>query len=417
MKTEFSIAVPIIVAVLTVITLTFLIIAAFSDPGMILRRPLKGQIELCRRPSLINQAGFLRTYRYCGTCSIIRPNRSTHCGDCNNCVERFDHHCPWIGNCAGRRNYVYFYSFLLILNVLTVFIGVFCIAHIAVYVNREVQNSPTAGSVALSDCVISLFVVIYCALSMLFTTGLFIYHTRLISHNITTKEELKNFFDNPFGNPFERNYCKNWKSVLCPKLRKMDILKYFKLCKDSKGVVITEEKKALKDYNREMIVLDDKPQHKVVEKTIESQLTTNKYNNNNYDMAINGMNNNLSDNTSIADKKNGDYFRRESKVSQSEIKLENLEKRNTSMISEKYSNCSENLSNSSEGKKVIPSLCCQIGFHHSNGNRDDSNMNYNNHNQEALNQNQNQNEKSKNGEHRQIQPNKVMEYGRNSSID
>ncbi len=86
----------------------------------------------------IVQSGFMRNYRFCNTCSIIRPPRSTHCGDCNNCVERFDHHCPWIGNCAGKRNYKFFYFFICLLNILTVLILIFSIFHIwkisAVYI-------------------------------------------------------------------------------------------------------------------------------------------------------------------------------------------------------------------------------------------------------------------------------------------
>ena len=53
---------------------------------------------------------------------------------------------------------------------------------------------------------------------MIFTTGLFIYHTKLITNNMTTKEELKKFFLNPFGDPFSRNCQRNCQNVLFPKL-------------------------------------------------------------------------------------------------------------------------------------------------------------------------------------------------------
>ena len=85
-----------------------------------------------RKDAYVSQLGYFQRYKYCETCGIMRPLRSNHCGDCNNCVEKFDHHCPWIGQCVAKRNYCYFYFFILFLNIFQVYIVAFSIVHIVI---------------------------------------------------------------------------------------------------------------------------------------------------------------------------------------------------------------------------------------------------------------------------------------------
>ena len=51
--------------------------------------------------------------KHCYTCQIFRPFKAAHCKVCDNCVQGFDHHCRWLGVCIGKRNYFYFYCFLV----------------------------------------------------------------------------------------------------------------------------------------------------------------------------------------------------------------------------------------------------------------------------------------------------------------
>lgn len=52
--------------------------------------------------------------------------------------------------------------------------------------------------------VVAIFTIIISFISAIFVTGLFGYHTMLVSKNTTTKEELKFLFKNIAGNPYAR---------------------------------------------------------------------------------------------------------------------------------------------------------------------------------------------------------------------
>ena len=248
---KISFLIPLIIVIIYIITVSLLIIVSFCDPGIILSFPMKKRIIEDRRESKIFQLGYIKNYKYCDTCSIIRPSRSTHCGDCNNCVEKFDHHCPWIGTCVGKRNYKYFYFFLFILNFLICLIIIFCIYYLIKRITEIVKENnhleenekiKNIASYSLTEVIMSLYIIIYEGLVMIFVTGLFIYHTKLVLKNMTTKEDIKKFWENPQGNPYIRNLNKiNIQNSLFPIKQKKSVINIFK--KGLPNLIPPEEEK------------------------------------------------------------------------------------------------------------------------------------------------------------------------------
>ena len=126
------------------------------------------------------------------------------------------------------------FIFLALLNLLATLIIIFSIIHIVKRIkdisdiNDEISEDKKIKRIkAYSFCevIISLYLIIYCFLTMCFTAGLLYYHIKLIINNITTKEDLRKAFNNSQGNIFKRSFWKNVKNVLNPITKKYNILK------------------------------------------------------------------------------------------------------------------------------------------------------------------------------------------------
>ncbi|XP_063900086.1 uncharacterized protein LOC135119611 [Zophobas morio] len=137
---------------------------------------------------------------------FMRPPRTSHCARCDNCVERFDHHCPWVSNCIGKRNYKYFFVFVVLLVVYDLFIFALAVSQIVMTLPRE-RSFPTKKVTA------PLILCIYTFIALLPLGYLAGYHVCLIASNMLTYEKISKRVRKK-TNPFDKGLIANVKERL-----------------------------------------------------------------------------------------------------------------------------------------------------------------------------------------------------------
>jgi len=234
-------AIPVVGGVLFIFVMSNLFRTSFTDPGIIPRATRAEAQDIERQMDAqngANGAGNGAAYRppprtkevmvkntsirlkYCFTCKIFRPPRASHCSICDNCVERFDHHCPWVGNCVGKRNYRYFYLFLLSLAVHCVFIFACAVTHLVLLTKNDYNGNDGPFIEAIQKSPSSIIVCVICFFSVWSILGLAGFHTFLTTSNLTTNEDIKGAYSNKRThtnfNPFSAgNAFYNCREVLC----------------------------------------------------------------------------------------------------------------------------------------------------------------------------------------------------------
>ena len=150
--------------------------------------------------------------KYCSTCHIWRPPRTSHCGTCQVCVLNHDHHCVFLNNCVGERNYMYFLWFLLLACIGCVYLLIISIVQLCYYRIGEVENVARISQ-SVKHFPLSLFLVVYSIVALLYPLLLLVFHLFLTSQNITTREYLNNVYKRKhvdFVNVFNtHSICKN----------------------------------------------------------------------------------------------------------------------------------------------------------------------------------------------------------------
>ena len=122
--------------------------------------------------------------KYCSTCQIYRPTRTSHCQETGRCVAKFDHYCLVLSSAIGVRNYKYYVQFLLYTSLLTLylqtmgFLGLFKVQKSVWLIILTVGSSIIANTTLLP---------------------LLILHGIFVCNNMTTKEDMTELFQHCAG--------------------------------------------------------------------------------------------------------------------------------------------------------------------------------------------------------------------------
>lgn len=194
----------IIFTYLWLLTFSFYFKCSTSDPGLLPRNvhyPFDVQEKLNLKPNaapseylsvitLPHQSSKHEgvATRYCTTCHVWRPPRTSHCSTCNSCILHHDHHCGFLNNCLGQRNYKHFLWFLAASVLSCLFLAIISFLHVF---NYRMTETPTRSfKSSISKYPVSFLLAIFALIALVYPSLLFAFHLFLTANNLTTREYL-----------------------------------------------------------------------------------------------------------------------------------------------------------------------------------------------------------------------------------
>ncbi|CAM9204815.1 unnamed protein product [Heterosigma akashiwo] len=191
---------------------TFLFLCR-RDPGFVddgdntLKQGYEERLEMMADFDKFETKLGVRRYRaLCHTCNIERPLRAKHCKACRRCVRIFDHHCPFTGCCIARRNYRWFFIFVVLFNL-----SALCFIYLNFMYLKTVKKEWTMICTLIYMCGFELMAI-----------GLFRYHYSLIKRALTTNEDINSYRfgylkdkDGQVRSPWDQgSFAKNFMAIL-----------------------------------------------------------------------------------------------------------------------------------------------------------------------------------------------------------
>lgn len=174
------------------------VVTALTDPGIIPRNRCPNLTQKSKRRNKPPKAIKIQIddteieLIWCNTCQFHRPPQSVHCDTCNYCIEQFDHHCIWLNHCIGRRNYRFFFVFIVLQTIDLIFSIGMCF-----WCVKDIENSIFVVTILISIGLLALLT--------LPVFSLMVFHVVILLKGRTTHEFVLNA---------DMNLTRDWSHVL-----------------------------------------------------------------------------------------------------------------------------------------------------------------------------------------------------------